>query len=305
MRGTSRSPYCYRVHRAPKARFVGAGFLGPHPRGARAPRACRGGDPHRARRAPWRRRLACASGSRRASRSRSFTGRSPPRRSRRASRWRSTSAASARGSTPRSDLRSSRRKSFASGTSCSRWPTTRRPAHGTRGTSGSSRATCRCSRTARPRSRSCASISAHTPTDHHTLAIAQGFMPHVQPQRVRARRRRRRRHGPARPAREGLDARLGHRPAHPRQPDLRLLAGPLGRQARALLRRRPVHGRSADGSATPVSREAMAQWGPPMPRCFTKPTLHAGGDRWPPFATCGAVPDLTLEKLLTLARLFG
>ena len=45
-----------------------------------------------------------------------------------------------------------------------------------------------------------------TPADHHTLALAQGFVAGLQPQRVRARRRRRRRHGAARPAR----ARLTH-----------------------------------------------------------------------------------------------
>lgn len=54
----------------------------------------------------------------------------------------------------------------------------------------------------------------------------------------------------------------------------------------------------------PVSREAMAQWGQPMPRSFTKPSLSP--------ATLGAIvaslrrsPDLTLKKLLQLARLFG
>ena len=53
-----------------------------------------------------------------------------------------------------------------------------------------------------------------------------------------------------------------------------------------------------------VSREAMAQWGPPLPRSFTKPKLS--------FATLAAVignlrksPDLTLRKLRTLAQLFA
>jgi catechol 2,3-dioxygenase-like lactoylglutathione lyase family enzyme len=54
----------------------------------------------------------------------------------------------------------------------------------------------------------------------------------------------------------------------------------------------------------PVHREAMSQWGPPMPRRFTQPHL-----------TLSAVlrtlhhlrhsPDLSVRKLLTLARLFG
>ncbi|WP_205527254.1 VOC family protein [Solimonas sp. K1W22B-7] len=54
----------------------------------------------------------------------------------------------------------------------------------------------------------------------------------------------------------------------------------------------------------PVSRDAMAQWGPPMPASFTKPRLS--------FAKLVALvrnlrrsPDLSLRKLLTLARLFG
>jgi len=53
-----------------------------------------------------------------------------------------------------------------------------------------------------------------------------------------------------------------------------------------------------------VSRDAMSQWGQPMPRSFTKPELS--------FATLAAIlhnlrhsPDLTLRKLRTLARLFA
>jgi catechol 2,3-dioxygenase-like lactoylglutathione lyase family enzyme len=53
-----------------------------------------------------------------------------------------------------------------------------------------------------------------------------------------------------------------------------------------------------------VSRDAMAQWGQPMPRSFTTPPLS--------LATVGATvaslrrsPDLTLKKLLQLARIFG
>lgn len=53
-----------------------------------------------------------------------------------------------------------------------------------------------------------------------------------------------------------------------------------------------------------VSRDAMAQWGPPLPRSFTKPEMS--------FATLATVvrnlrrsPDLTLTKLRALARLFA
>lgn len=53
-----------------------------------------------------------------------------------------------------------------------------------------------------------------------------------------------------------------------------------------------------------VSREAMAQWGQPMPRSFTKPQLSAAN-------ILGALrhlsqsPDLSLKKLVTLAKIFG
>ncbi len=53
-----------------------------------------------------------------------------------------------------------------------------------------------------------------------------------------------------------------------------------------------------------VSREAMAQWGPSMPRSFTKP-------RFTPasvvalFRNLRRSPDLTLSKLRTLAKLFA
>ncbi|WP_374680132.1 VOC family protein [Hydrocarboniphaga effusa] len=54
----------------------------------------------------------------------------------------------------------------------------------------------------------------------------------------------------------------------------------------------------------PVSRDAMSQWGQPMPRSFTKP-------RMTPSAIAALLrnlrrsPDLSLAKLMTLARLFG
>lgn len=53
-----------------------------------------------------------------------------------------------------------------------------------------------------------------------------------------------------------------------------------------------------------VSREAMSQWGPTMPRSFTKPRLG-------PAQLAALIrnlrrsPDLSINKLLTLARLFG
>jgi hypothetical protein len=54
----------------------------------------------------------------------------------------------------------------------------------------------------------------------------------------------------------------------------------------------------------PVSRAAMAQWGPPMPASFTRPRLT-------PSALAALArnlrrsPDLTFRKLVTLAKLFG
>lgn len=53
-----------------------------------------------------------------------------------------------------------------------------------------------------------------------------------------------------------------------------------------------------------ISREGMAQWGPPMPRAFTKPRLS-------PSAliqiarNVSRSPDLNVRKLATLIRLFG
>lgn len=53
-----------------------------------------------------------------------------------------------------------------------------------------------------------------------------------------------------------------------------------------------------------VSREAMSQWGQPMPASFTRPDLSLGAI----FAAARNIkrsPDLSLQKVLTLARLFG
>lgn len=54
----------------------------------------------------------------------------------------------------------------------------------------------------------------------------------------------------------------------------------------------------------PVSREAMSQWGQPMPASFTKP-------KFTPAAIVALIrnlrrsPDLSVRKLITLAKLFG
>jgi catechol 2,3-dioxygenase-like lactoylglutathione lyase family enzyme len=53
-----------------------------------------------------------------------------------------------------------------------------------------------------------------------------------------------------------------------------------------------------------TSREAMAQWGPTMPRRFTKPRLTPASLA---LLLCNLrrSPDLSVKKLLTLAKLFG
>ncbi|UXU85427.1 VOC family protein [Burkholderia sp. S-53] len=53
-----------------------------------------------------------------------------------------------------------------------------------------------------------------------------------------------------------------------------------------------------------VSREAMAQWGPTMPRSFTKPRLTPSSLA-ALFRNLRRSPDLTVSKLLTLAKLFA
>lgn len=54
----------------------------------------------------------------------------------------------------------------------------------------------------------------------------------------------------------------------------------------------------------PVSAEAMAQWGPAMPRTFTAPKMNLKALRaiW---HSLRHSPDVTLRKLITLKRLFG
>jgi catechol 2,3-dioxygenase-like lactoylglutathione lyase family enzyme len=53
-----------------------------------------------------------------------------------------------------------------------------------------------------------------------------------------------------------------------------------------------------------VSRQAMAQWGPPLPREFTRPKLSPGLV-WRILQNIRRSPDLDIGKALTLARLFG
>jgi catechol 2,3-dioxygenase-like lactoylglutathione lyase family enzyme len=142
-----------------------------------------------------------------------------------------------------------------------------------------------------------------TPADHHTLAMVQGFMPQINHaafelvdadavgmgQRVLREKGFRHAWGMGRHI---LGSQIfdywedpwGDKHEHYCDGDLFTADRPMG-----------VH---------PVSREAMAQWGQPMPRSFTRPHLT-------PRAMLSAVrslhhsPDLTVDKLLTLARLFG
>ncbi len=142
-----------------------------------------------------------------------------------------------------------------------------------------------------------------TPADHHTLAMAQGFMPlysHSAYEVVdadavgmgqRVLRERGWKHAWG-IGRHILGSQIfdywsdpwGAKHEHYCDGDLFTADRPTG-----------VH---------PVSREAMAQWGPPMPASFTKPQLTLD-------AIAALVrnlrrsPDLTFHKLVTLARLFG
>jgi catechol 2,3-dioxygenase-like lactoylglutathione lyase family enzyme len=141
------------------------------------------------------------------------------------------------------------------------------------------------------------------PADHHTLAIAQGFMPlysHSAFELVdadavgmgqRVLRERGWKHAWG-IGRHVLGSQifdywqdpLGAKHEHYCDGDLFTADVPLG-----------VH---------PVSRDAMSQWGERMPAGFTKPKVNAA-------AVAGLVrnlrrsPDLSLKKLITLARLFG
>jgi catechol 2,3-dioxygenase-like lactoylglutathione lyase family enzyme len=142
-----------------------------------------------------------------------------------------------------------------------------------------------------------------TPADHHSLAIAQGFMPafsHAAFEVVdadavgmgqRVLRERGWKHAWGM-GRHILGSQIfdywsdpwGAKHEHYCDGDRFTADAPMG-----------VH---------PVSREAMSQWGQPMPRSFTKPQLT--------LAAVGAAveslrrsPDLTLKKLLLLAKIFG
>ncbi|MEW3697821.1 glyoxalase, partial [Pseudomonas aeruginosa] len=53
-----------------------------------------------------------------------------------------------------------------------------------------------------------------------------------------------------------------------------------------------------------VSPEAMSQWGQRMPKSFTKPALNLASLRGL-LHNLRRSPDLTLRKLITLARMFG
>ncbi len=54
----------------------------------------------------------------------------------------------------------------------------------------------------------------------------------------------------------------------------------------------------------PVSRDAMSQWGPPMPRSFTKPKLSPA-NLMALLRNLRRSPDLNIRKLMALAKLFG
>lgn len=142
-----------------------------------------------------------------------------------------------------------------------------------------------------------------TPADHHTLALAQGFMPTY-----------------SHSAFEVLDADavgMGQRVL--RERGWRHAWG----MGRHILGSQVFdywqdpwgdkHEHYCDGDlftadlrtgVFPVSREAMSQWGPPMPASFTRPSLSP--------AKIAALlrslrrsPDVTVARLLQLARLFG
>jgi catechol 2,3-dioxygenase-like lactoylglutathione lyase family enzyme len=142
-----------------------------------------------------------------------------------------------------------------------------------------------------------------TPADHHTLAIAQAFMPSyshaafelVDADAVGMGQRVLREKGYQHAwgiGRHILGSQIfdywvdawGDKHEHYCDGDLFTADQPMG-----------VHA---------LSRDAMAQWGEPMPRSFTRP-------HFTPAALLAAVrnlrrsPDLSLHKLLTLARIFG
>lgn len=139
--------------------------------------------------------------------------------------------------------------------------------------------------------------------DHHTLALAQGFMPTfshaafevVDADAVGMGQRVLRERGWSHAwgiGRHVLGSQIfdywhdphGNKHEHYCDGDLVTAEVPMG-----------VH---------PVSRAAMSQWGPVMPRAFTSPSFT-------PATIAGLAknlrhsPDLTVRKLLALARIFG
>lgn len=142
-----------------------------------------------------------------------------------------------------------------------------------------------------------------TPADHHTLAMAQGFMPAyshsayelVDADAVGMGQRLMRENGWDHAwgiGRHILGSQIfdywsdpwGAKHEHYCDGDVFTADVPMG-----------VH---------PVSREGMAQWGQAMPASFTRPVMNVG-------TIAGLVrslrrsPDVTLKKMLTLAKLFG
>lgn len=55
---------------------------------------------------------------------------------------------------------------------------------------------------------------------------------------------------------------------------------------------------------SPVSRDAMAQWGQPMPASFTRPHLSPAA-LFAALRNLRSSPDLSVQKLVTLARMFA
>lgn len=141
-----------------------------------------------------------------------------------------------------------------------------------------------------------------TPADHHTMAMAQGFMPKyshsayelVDADAVGMGQRILRERGWKHAwgiGRHILGSQIfdywqdpwGNKHEHYCDGDVFTADAPMG-----------VH---------PVSREAMSQWGQIMPSSFTRPTLSPS-DLKALMHHLRHSPDLTLRKLMTLAKLF-
>lgn len=141
------------------------------------------------------------------------------------------------------------------------------------------------------------------PTDHHTLAIAQGFMPLYSHSAYEV---------------VDLDAiTMGHRFLKSRRWTHAWGVGRhiLGSQLFDYWQDPcgDKHEHYCDGDVFtsdhplgvhPIHREAMAQWGPPMPASFTRPSFTAEKLQ-ALFKNVRTSPDLSFRKLTTLARLLG